>query len=82
MKIKLKHRKEDPTGRLDILAQGLLEQGLREYANPAVRVGMKVLGPQVEEALRETLGPGTAGHEIAQRLTKAFREVQAEDSSR
>ena len=72
----------DPTGRIDLLLKGMLEKGVRDHGNPAIRVGMKVLDSQLGEALLETFGPGTPAGTWAEKLTKAVSEMKAEDAKR
>ena len=74
-------------GRLDELAVNLLKQGVRSHGNPALRIAMKVLDAEINQALKETLGPGTKADELGQKVREwdqkfknAMREIAEEDA--
>jgi bacterioferritin (cytochrome b1) len=79
-----------PKGRIDLLAEALLKQGLKLHGDPTLRTILKMAEPQVRQALSETLGPETkagkavknvldAAEEFSKRYTEARAQIQAED---
>ncbi len=66
----------DP-GRVDRLAHGLFKK-LIKTANPQLRpvleFGCKMLDPEIAEAFKEDLGPGTKAHAIGQRIIRALED--------
>jgi hypothetical protein len=73
-------------GRLDELAVNLLKQGVRVHGNPVLRIACKVLDSEINQALTETLGPGTKADELGRivrewerRIRQAMGEVEEED---
>ncbi len=74
-------------GRLDELATNLLKQGVRVHGNPVLRIACKVLDSEINQALKETLGPGTKADELGQKVREwdqrfkaAMREIAEEDA--
>jgi len=76
----------NPAGRVDILAQRLLAQGISAHGNTALKVCHKVLENELAEAFTAILGPGTkldewgkTLREFDERIAKAYKQVQAEE---
>lgn len=64
-------RPVDRTGRLDLLAEGLFDRLMDQHGNPALRVCLRTIAPDISRVFRETMGPGTRAGRAAKRLVKA-----------
>ena len=69
-------RMPTPAGRLDVLAEAMLEAGLKTHGDPAVRVLARMAKPHISQALLETLGPGSKAGELAIKLVNAANDFQ------
>ena len=79
-----------PSGRLDALAEAMIEAGLKANGDPTLRIAARMAKPHITQALTESIGPGTKAGEVAQKIVamanefwkrflEARRQIQAED---
>ena len=66
-----------PEGRLDLVAARLLKMGLERHGNPALELAMKLVEPQVTQALTEGLGPGSAAGKLCKKVIEGAAEIDA-----
>lgn len=63
-------------GRVDQLAKGVVRKLIKEHRNPEVRnvlsTGLKFFEEEVDECLKENLGPGTTAHKLGQRIMRVL----------
>lgn len=76
----------NPAGRVDLLAQNLLAQGIKAHGNTVLKVCYKAFESELADAFTACLGPGTDADKIGQtirtleeRLAKAFQQVREEE---
>ena len=76
----------NPAGRVDLLAQRLLAQGIQAHGGTALKVCHKVLENEIADAFTAICGPGTKAddwgkviREWDERISKALQQVQAEE---
>ena len=59
-------------GRVDQLAHASFERLLGQYAPPPVKLACVLLHDEIRGCFEEELGPGTAAHDIGQKLIRLF----------
>jgi hypothetical protein len=79
----------NPAGRVDLLAQNLLKQGISAHGNTVLKVCYKAFETELADAFTACLGPGTQADQIGKtvrelndRLAKAFQQVREEERNR
>lgn len=60
--------------RVDHLAKLALNGLARKYANPEAKFALLFLEDEIDECLNRELGPGTAAHNVGQRIMRALFE--------
>jgi hypothetical protein len=63
-------------GRVDTLAEALLDKGVKSMPDPVFQIGARIFRPIVSQAITETFGPATGAGKFGLRLVSMMGEFQ------